>query len=168
MRESLRQVNFESLNNNHWYSLPLELIIYFISSYQHQASRQRNSFKEIKRSKSEGSMKRSPTLMRMRRGSRKGRGHSRQGSAGAPLPYFFGWITVLCTRCRRWRTRRGSGETPSSCFVESLPVGGRPGGEASKTWWDLPSIFLYLYLSHVPGQQCTMNIRNIAKIAKLP
>ena len=45
-----------------------------------QASRQRNSFKEIKRSKSEGSMKRSPTLMRMR--SRRGRGHSRQGSAG--------------------------------------------------------------------------------------
>jgi len=48
-----------------------------------EASRQRNSFKEIKRSKSEGSMmKRSPTLMRIRRGSRKGRGHSRQGSAG--------------------------------------------------------------------------------------
>jgi len=45
-----------------------------------EASRQRNSFKEIKRSKSEGSMKRSPTLMRMR--SRRGRGHSRQGSAG--------------------------------------------------------------------------------------
>ena len=49
-----------------------------------QASRQRNSFKEIKRSKSEGSMKRSPTLMRMR--SRRGRGHSRQGSAGGPSP----------------------------------------------------------------------------------
>ena len=53
-----------------------------------QASRQRNSFKEIKRSKSEGSMmKRSPTLMRIRRGSRKGRGHSRPGSAGGFLVY---------------------------------------------------------------------------------
>ena len=51
-----------------------------ITESHNQASRQRNSFKEIKRSKSEGSMKRSPTLMRMR--SRRGRGHSRQGSAG--------------------------------------------------------------------------------------
>ena len=50
--------------------------------YDDQASRQRNSFKEIKRSKSEGSMmKKSPTLVRIR-GSRKSRGHSRQGSAG--------------------------------------------------------------------------------------
>ena len=53
-----------------------------ITESHNQASRQRNSFKEIKRSKSEGSMKRSPTLMRMR--SRRGRGHSRQGSAGGP------------------------------------------------------------------------------------
>merc|ERR1719397_1484349 len=51
-----------------------------------EASRQRNSFKEIKRSKSEGSMmKKSPTLLRIRRGSRKGRGHSRQGSAGVEV-----------------------------------------------------------------------------------
>jgi len=51
-----------------------------------EASRQRNSFKEVKRSKSEGSMmKKSPTLLRIRRGSRKGRGHSRQGSAGVEV-----------------------------------------------------------------------------------
>jgi len=50
-----------------------------------EASRQRNSFKEIKRSKSEGSMmKKSPTLVRIR-GSRKSRGHSRQGSAGVEV-----------------------------------------------------------------------------------
>lgn len=50
-----------------------------------EASRQRNSFKEIKRSKSEGSMmKKSPTLLRIR-GRRKSRGHSRQGSAGVEV-----------------------------------------------------------------------------------
>jgi len=50
-----------------------------------EASRQRNSFKEIKRSKSEGSMMKKSPLLRAIRGTRKSRGHSRQGSAGVEV-----------------------------------------------------------------------------------
>merc|ERR1719158_1710105 len=87
-----------------------------------EASRQRNSFKEIKRSKSEGSMmKRSPMLLRIGRGSRKSRGHSRQGSAG---------VEVGCEEGEGGKPRRASSWSPIQ--LEDGEEGRHPlGGNSS-------------------------------------